>query len=86
MRKFFILSFVANLALTLISLDILPNCVALYFGPGGAPNGWGSKYVGALFFLVIQTLLFFDILLLSDGIHVPCTVDASFPQGLLAQG
>ncbi|MCX5852398.1 MAG: DUF1648 domain-containing protein [Deltaproteobacteria bacterium] len=61
MRTFFILSFVANLALTLISLDILPYCVAVHFGPGAVPNGWGSKYVSALFFLVIQTVLFFSM-------------------------
>jgi uncharacterized membrane protein len=61
MRNVFILSYIANIVLTLISLDILPNCVAVHFGPGGAPNGWGSKYVSALFFLIIQSALFFSM-------------------------
>lgn len=59
MKTVFIFSFIANVALTLISLDILPPCVALHFGPGGAPNNWGSKYVSAFLFLVIQTVFFF---------------------------
>ena len=59
MRNAFILFYIANVILTLISLEGLPSHVAVHFGPGGEPNGWGSKYTGALFLLAIQTGLFF---------------------------
>jgi len=51
-------AFVANLVLTLVSLLILPDQVAIHFGGGGVPNAWASKWSHALIFIVIQIPLF----------------------------
>jgi len=48
MRALFILAFLANVALTLLSLSILPDRVATHFGRGGMADGWGSNYTKAL--------------------------------------
>ena len=61
MRTFFIASFVANLALALVSLNILPDPVATHFGANGAPDGWMSKGGHALFTLGMNVLLFCSI-------------------------
>lgn len=58
MRAAFILSFVANLVLALVSLAILPERVAVHFGAGGIPDGWAAKETNFLLMLGIHTLLF----------------------------
>ncbi len=42
MRYALVLSFVANLVLTALSLDILPERIAIHFGAGGWADAWGD--------------------------------------------
>jgi len=58
MRITFILSFLANVILSLISLAILPDTVAIHFGLGGAPNGWASNLTSTLMMLAMHTFVF----------------------------
>ena len=48
MRRLMISAFVANLVLTLVSLLILPDPVAIHFRGGGIPDAWASKWTHAL--------------------------------------
>lgn len=57
-RKLFVAVFVANLALIVVSLFVLPPTVAIHFGPGGDPNNWASREVNALIFLALTLVLF----------------------------
>ena len=57
-RSLFIMSFLANVALALVSLAVLPPRVAIHFGRGGLANGWASNWVNALIFLGTDALLF----------------------------
>ncbi len=59
MRIIFILIFLANIVLSIISLAILPSRVAIHFGVGGMANGWVSSYVNTLLFTGTSTILFF---------------------------
>ena len=58
MRRLMISAFVANLVLTLVSLLILPDQVAIHFRGGGVPDAWASKWANAFIFMVIQLPLF----------------------------
>ncbi len=58
MRRLFILMLFANLALTLVSLAVLPDRVAIHFGAGGMANGWASKTVNALIMTATHVFLF----------------------------
>ncbi len=58
MRNLLISVFVTNLALTLLALLMLPDQVAIHFGPGGVPDGWASKWTHAVVFLAIEVPLF----------------------------
>ena len=62
MKTFFFVAFAANVILTLVSLSVLPDQVAINFGPGGAPNSWASKEVHALIMLAIEVPLFLLLL------------------------
>lgn len=61
MRTLFILAFIANVAVTLLSLAILPARVATHFGLGGMADGWGSNYANALIATGIHVFLFFSL-------------------------
>ena len=61
MRVLLIVAFVANVALALVGLAVLPDRVATHFGAGGAANGWGAKTISALLFIGIDALLFFPL-------------------------
>ncbi len=61
MRAGFILVFIANVVLSLISLVLLPSRVAIHFGQSGMANGWAPSYVNTLIFLGTNTFLFFSI-------------------------
>ena len=58
MRGVFILVFIANMVLSLISLVILPARVAIHFGAGGMANGWAPNCINTLFFIGTNTFLF----------------------------
>lgn len=58
MRAAFILGFVANLVLALLSLFLMPSTAAVHFGPGGKPNGWAPSYVHALIMTGLDAILF----------------------------
>lgn len=62
MRKLFIFAFLANVLLSLASLAVLPDRVAVHFGWGGIANSWGPKAVLAIVFLAIEILLFITVL------------------------
>ncbi len=63
MRALFILSFIANVILTLVSLAILPSRVAIHFGGNGMADSWAPSYVNAIIFLGIESFLFCCLLL-----------------------
>ena len=58
MRNLLIVSFLANVVLTVVSLLVLPSEVAIHFGRGGMPDSWASKEFNALLFLGIDLFLF----------------------------
>ena len=58
MRAAFIVSFSANLILSLVSLVVLPDTVAIHFRLGGAADGWASSSTNTLMMLGMDTLLF----------------------------
>jgi uncharacterized membrane protein len=62
MRRPMIWAFVANLALQLISLRILPAVVAIHFGGAGWPDAWASKWINALLVMLIEATVFAVIL------------------------
>ena len=61
MRAGFILVFIANVVLSLISLILLPSRVAIHFGPGGMGDNWVPSYVNTLFFIGTNMFLFFSL-------------------------
>ena len=61
MRLIFILVFIANVVLSLITLAILPPRVAIHFGVGGMANGWVPSYINTFFFIGINAFLFFSL-------------------------
>jgi len=61
MRTLFILAFLANVTVTLISLAVLPSRVAIHFGSGGLANGWAPNYVNAILMTGVHLLIFCSI-------------------------
>jgi len=57
----FILVFIANLMLALVSLAFLPSRVVIHFGLGGMADNWAPSYVNTLFFIGTSTFLFFSL-------------------------
>jgi len=58
MRILFIIAFIANVALSMMSLVVLPSRVAIHFGVGGMANNWAPSYVNALLFIGVHVTLF----------------------------
>jgi NADH:ubiquinone oxidoreductase subunit 6 (subunit J) len=58
MRSLLIAAFLANLALMLVSVFMLPDQVAIHFSGGGVPDAWASKWVHALILLLATVPLF----------------------------
>ncbi|MCF7847483.1 MAG: DUF1648 domain-containing protein [Kiritimatiellales bacterium] len=58
MRILFIASFIANVLLTLVSLVLFPERMAIHFGAGGAPNGWATGYFNAFLMILTELVLF----------------------------
>ena len=72
MRIFFLVTFVANIVLTLVSWVILPDTVAIHFRHDGMPDGWSPVWFHVLIFLGMQLVLFVTIYFgsrLSLGLH-----------------
>ncbi len=63
MRIFFLVTFVANIVLTLVSWVILPDTVAIHFRHDGMPDGWSPVWFHVLIFLGMQLVLFVTIYL-----------------------
>lgn len=61
MKKLFVSLFIANLLLTVISLIVLPDRVAIHFGADGIPDGWATKYINAAIMLVVHVLVFLSL-------------------------
>ena len=57
-RAAFLLCYVANVILAVVSLAILPERVAIHFGWGGMPDNWASNLTNTLFLLGLHTFLF----------------------------
>ncbi|MEE4310734.1 MAG: DUF1648 domain-containing protein [candidate division KSB1 bacterium] len=58
MRAYFILSYVINIVLSVVAFYVLPERVAIHFGPGGHPDNWASGTTHALIMLTANTALF----------------------------
>lgn len=58
MRNVFIISFVANLVLTVVVVVVGPETMAIHFGAGGEPDGWASAKANALIMAGTDVLLF----------------------------
>ncbi len=61
MRVAFITSFLANVMVTLVSLLILPERVAIHFGLGGLPDSWASNLNSTLLMLGVHALVFVSL-------------------------
>jgi hypothetical protein len=61
MRTVFILSYLANMILALISLAILPDWVAIHFGYGGTPDDWTTNLTNTLIMSGLHTLVFCSV-------------------------
>ena len=61
MRTAFITSFLANVLLTLLSLLVLPERVAIHFGAGGLPDSWASNRSSTLLMLGVHALVFVSL-------------------------
>ena len=69
MKKLFVISFIANLLLMIVSIMILPEVVAIHFGLGGKPDSWASSYINAMIMGVTHTVIFLIFFFSSDIIH-----------------
>jgi hypothetical protein len=58
MRTLFIVSFLANVILALVSFLILPDQVAIHFAQGGIPDGWATNLASTLIMLGLHALMF----------------------------
>ena len=61
MRVAFITSFLANVMVTLVSLLILPERVAIHFGLGGLPDSWAPNLNSTLLMLGVHALVFVSL-------------------------
>ncbi len=57
-RTAFIVCYAANVLLALASPAVLPERVAIHFGPGGLPDGWAPIWTNTLIYLGLDTFLF----------------------------
>lgn len=71
MRRMLVVVFAVNLALTVVSLAMMPDRVAIHFGAGGQPDSWASKEFNVAIFLVLEVpffLLFYYASVLPLGV------------------
>ena len=57
----FILVFIVNVVLSLVSLVLLPSRVAIHFRLGGMADNWAPSYVNTLFFIGTNAFLFLSL-------------------------
>ena len=57
-RILFFLAFIANVALTLLSLAMLPAKVACHFGINGVADGWMDNYVNCIIMTGLLIFMF----------------------------
>ena len=58
-KSLFVMIFIGNILLAVLSLIVLPERVAIHFGGGGLPDSWSSKYFHTIFFMLTDIVLFF---------------------------
>lgn len=58
-KTLFIIIFIVNILLSIISYSILPDIVAIHFSFGGMADSWASKHVHSVIFTLVNFLLFF---------------------------
>lgn len=58
MRSALILVFAANIILSVGSLEVLPDRMAIHFGPGGRADDWGSRDFHTLLTLIMHGFFF----------------------------
>jgi uncharacterized membrane protein len=58
MHAIFIMSFLANVILALVSSAILPDQVAIHFGQGGRPDGWATNLASTLIMVGVHSIVF----------------------------
>lgn len=61
MRTAFILTFLANLILLVVSVGISPERVAIHFGSGGDPDNWASSTINALIMAGVHAFVFVSL-------------------------
>lgn len=72
MRRVFLLAYLANLILALVSYVLLPERVAIHFAWGGAADGWASRLASTLLIVSLDTLLFLVFWLSPSALrHLP---------------
>ena len=72
MRRLFILAYLANLLLALVSYVLLPEQVAIHFAWGGAADGWAPRLANMLLMVGMDTLLFLSFWLSPAALrHLP---------------
>lgn len=60
MKTIFIMSFAANIALSVVSLVVLPERVAIHFGANGMADSWAPNYINTLIMTGTEVLIFFS--------------------------
>jgi uncharacterized membrane protein len=58
MRVLFILMFVANIVLTVVSVVVLPERVATHFGADGMADGWAPNHANAMLMTGVEVIAF----------------------------
>lgn len=58
MKSALVATYVVAMVIALVSHALLPETVAIHFGSGGEPDGWGSKTFNSVAFVAMYTMMF----------------------------
>jgi uncharacterized membrane protein len=58
MKSALVATYVVAMAIVIVSHVLLPETVAIHFGSGGEPDGWGSKTLNSVAFAAMYTIMF----------------------------
>ncbi len=58
MRKVFVVAFLVNVALAVVTTMMMPERVAIHYGPGGVPDSWAPSVVNGGIFVAVSAGLF----------------------------